>query len=491
MLKKIKNEIFYYLARIILPIYASFLDVDVNNPEFLKRFGPGKGPAIIVFQHKYLIPLLITLLYYFKGERNISSIKILTARHSEANIASKLLVLDTHHVPINRPSTIDERLASIKKMERYLLNDEIVCLSIDERKKSERERILKNGAVWLSKRTNAPIIPVSLSTSCAIETNTWDKMIVPIPFGYNVSSNNKYRIILNVIIGAIIAYFISFVTFTGLRVGKALVEISNPIYPENLDDDANIDRCTRKLDDFLFFKNKELENHMQVIYSSWKLAILRLSVLVISLLLALIASFTSNPILKVSVIFTLMVTFFATSILWENSSAHLLANINDGTNVGQTINQLKMLIDKVGGRQKKKGKHHMLRICMGSLNSPVFFDDEFVEYLKEFIKAGNSVMFFLSKPNQCIEGSKFEEISKDKPHLISIWANNTNKNIHGRFAVMNNNHVVLQLSRSPSVKFYRKTETYFFAPDLAKEFLKRFQSLVFEKGNLISRTKPN
>lgn len=169
------NELLPFLVSI--PMYFVIHGIGRTNP--LKIIGHNYG--ISIFEHKY--PYIFSLwhnrvmlpLYYYRN----TDITVIVSRSQDGEYITQAMKRFGFHA--TRGSTTRHGAEGLLGLVHTLKQNRCVVITPDG-PKGPREKV-KPGIIHLAKITGVPIIPACFSCSRHTRLNSWDRFIVPLPFG--------------------------------------------------------------------------------------------------------------------------------------------------------------------------------------------------------------------------------------------------------------------------------------------------------------------
>jgi len=163
------DKFLFFLARHLLPGFVKIL----GKTWRIKFYGPENfkyKKTIYAFWHRYIIPLA----YAFRDR----GVKVLVSFSKEGEIvtrAIKKLGFDA----IRGSSTVGASIA-LRRIVHELQNDGIVAITPDG-PVGPAEKV-KPGTVAAAQVTGAEIIAVTMNIKRTIALETWDRLLIPLPF---------------------------------------------------------------------------------------------------------------------------------------------------------------------------------------------------------------------------------------------------------------------------------------------------------------------
>ncbi len=129
------------------------------------------GNLVTTFWHEWVLPLSFTL-------QSNGFAAITSQHHDGARLGSALRNLD---VQVVHGSSSRGGLLGFQQLETLAREGLSPVISVDGPKGPPREA--KQGAAALARRLQIPMIPLAFAAEHSMRLNTWDRMILPAPWG--------------------------------------------------------------------------------------------------------------------------------------------------------------------------------------------------------------------------------------------------------------------------------------------------------------------
>ncbi len=178
MLKKIFYFITLAVLAFFLKIYVKLIfcssKLKIEVPTITKNLIASNKALVLVFWHgrMLLVPHIICYFYKRYGIAVVST-------HRDGEYVKKFLEAYKHKTI--RGSSNKGGLIAIKKVIKALNENNIIAITPDG---PTGPRFMVNGnVISIAKMTNTPIISISYSTTKAKVFRTWDRFLLPLPFG--------------------------------------------------------------------------------------------------------------------------------------------------------------------------------------------------------------------------------------------------------------------------------------------------------------------
>ncbi len=173
-MKKLK----YRLILLLVPFISLILRILGRTIRWRKRYEFRKDKRkIYALWHGHALGLAL-----FAMDREIV---VLVSRYRDGEIAARILhelgfktVRGSSEEGLRKEQKGGRR--AVLKLIELLRKGENVAITVDGPKGPARR--VKEGVVYLSQKTGAPILPVAVRFEDYWELNTWDRMIIPKPF---------------------------------------------------------------------------------------------------------------------------------------------------------------------------------------------------------------------------------------------------------------------------------------------------------------------
>ena len=129
------------------------------------------GNLVVGFWHEWVLPLSYTL-------RSNGFAAITSQHHDGARLGSALYYLD---VALALGSSSRGGLRGFQDLQKLVQEGNSPVFAVDGPKGPPREA--KEGAAALARRTGIPMIPLGFAVDRSMRLSTWDRMILPAPWG--------------------------------------------------------------------------------------------------------------------------------------------------------------------------------------------------------------------------------------------------------------------------------------------------------------------
>ncbi|NRA75107.1 MAG: DUF374 domain-containing protein [Planctomycetes bacterium] len=129
------------------------------------------GNLVITFWHEWVLPLSFTL-------RKNGFAAITSQHHDGARLGAALKKLD---VEVVHGSSSRGGILGFQKLEALAREGLSPVISVDGPKGPPRKA--KQGAAALARRLQIPMMPLAFAAEHSLRFNTWDRMILPAPWG--------------------------------------------------------------------------------------------------------------------------------------------------------------------------------------------------------------------------------------------------------------------------------------------------------------------
>ena len=160
----------------LLSVYLRFVYVTTrwqhNNDEHLGPMFDGGKPFIICLWHNRV--MMMPLVWPYK-----KPVTILTSAHRDGQLVSK--TMGKFGFEAIHGSSEQGGSQALRAILREIKAGKIIGMTPDG-PRGPRMR-MKPGIITMARLTGAPIIPVCYSTSNKRVMSTWDRLLVPLPFG--------------------------------------------------------------------------------------------------------------------------------------------------------------------------------------------------------------------------------------------------------------------------------------------------------------------
>jgi len=162
----------YFLSRGIL----STCKLSIENGEYFKeRALEGKNMIFCSWHSR-----LIVLPYYYYNLYNFTNLSMMVSRSKDGEVMRG--ILEKYKIETIRGSSSRGGSSAVKTMIRIARSGRDTAISLDG-SKGPRYKV-QPGALLLAQLTGLPLIPLTFDTTRKKVLNTWDKMIIPLPFGH-------------------------------------------------------------------------------------------------------------------------------------------------------------------------------------------------------------------------------------------------------------------------------------------------------------------
>ena len=135
----------------------------------------GRCPVILAFWHQRLV--LAPLLWHHKSGRALD--RMMISQHRDGALVSR--VLELHGGRVISGSSKRRGTAALKQSVAALKRGEAVGITPDGPRGPNRHAA--PGVIQMARLTGAPIVPVSYATAYRKVFSSWDRFILPLPFG--------------------------------------------------------------------------------------------------------------------------------------------------------------------------------------------------------------------------------------------------------------------------------------------------------------------
>ena len=162
----------YYLSRGIL----STCKLSIENADYFeKRAREGKNMIFVSWHNRLLV-----LPYYYYFLYKFSNLAMMVSQSKDGEIMKRLL--EKYKIEAIRGSSSRGGSSAVKTMIRIAKSGKDTAVALDGSKGPCYE--VQPGALLLAQITGLPLIPLTYDTTCKKVLSTWDKMIIPMPFGH-------------------------------------------------------------------------------------------------------------------------------------------------------------------------------------------------------------------------------------------------------------------------------------------------------------------
>lgn len=153
------------------------------DPEARKvLFSEGGGAVVVAFWHESL-PLIPALWWWSEAQNPAMRAHVLISRNRDGRLIADLI--DPWRIKSIAGSSDKNRkkkggAAALRRMQVLLRRGGLIALTPDGPRGPRRQA--QQGAIALASSVKKPIIPIG-ATCQGIRLNSWDKMVIPVPFG--------------------------------------------------------------------------------------------------------------------------------------------------------------------------------------------------------------------------------------------------------------------------------------------------------------------
>lgn len=175
MIKRLKMKFFLFLAKIVAPpllmLYRYSLSIKIYHRNFVLGCHQRGEQIIYTVWHENMILGLL-------AHKN-QGVYVLVSQHFDGEIIANILkVFGFKSIRGSSTRGGKEAFAQMKqKMERE--QGEVAFTPDGPR---GPRRVVKSGIIRLASKTGAPIIPVAIAASSFKRLNSWDRMVIILPF---------------------------------------------------------------------------------------------------------------------------------------------------------------------------------------------------------------------------------------------------------------------------------------------------------------------
>lgn len=174
MLKNLKVNFFAFLGYCFLFLLCKSLRIKIIGEENLIKIQEGKKTCILVTWHG----LMYFAVYYLRN-RGIYGV---VSPSSDGDFFAKFF--SNFGWQVLRGSSRRGGISALKNSLKILRENKLLAVTPDGPIGPAFE--IKEGIIYLSSRTQAPIIPVGIAFNLKKIFNTWDKAQIPYPFSKTV-----------------------------------------------------------------------------------------------------------------------------------------------------------------------------------------------------------------------------------------------------------------------------------------------------------------
>lgn len=145
-----------------------------NGAYFEERARAGKNMIFTSWHSR-----LVALPYYYYYRYGFTNLSIMVSKSEDGEMFKGLL--ERYKIHTVRGSTSRGGTSALKTMIREARAGRDTAISLDG-SKGPRYRA-QMGVLLLAQVTGLPIVPLTFDATWRVKMNTWDKLIVPLPFG--------------------------------------------------------------------------------------------------------------------------------------------------------------------------------------------------------------------------------------------------------------------------------------------------------------------
>ena len=184
MSKKSKKDNVTLLHTHIAPNAISFLShgilstckLSIENQEYFEQRARSGKNMIFVSWHSRLL----VLPFYYYNLYKFTNLSIMASRSKDGEIMKR--VLAKYKIETVRGSGSRGGSSAVKALIRIAKSGRDTAVALDGSKGPVYE--VQPGALLLAQLTGLPIVPLTFDTTKKKVLKTWDKMIIPLPFGH-------------------------------------------------------------------------------------------------------------------------------------------------------------------------------------------------------------------------------------------------------------------------------------------------------------------
>jgi lysophospholipid acyltransferase (LPLAT)-like uncharacterized protein len=139
------------------------------------------APAIVAFWHERL-PLMPMLWVLARARGASARVHVLVSRHRDGRFIGAIVrrfALDVVHGSTSRGGT-----AGLRTLGQLLAGGSHVAITPDGPRGPRRRAA--PGVAQIAELSGAPVLPCAAQTTRRVELGTWDRMVLPLPFGRGV-----------------------------------------------------------------------------------------------------------------------------------------------------------------------------------------------------------------------------------------------------------------------------------------------------------------
>jgi len=176
--KKEPNIIHKYIAPFLAHTFIRLILVtcrlSITNVEvFEKRKEEGKNMIFVSWHSRLLV-----LPYYYRYRYGFKDLTMMVSQSRDGEMFKRLL--EKFDIETVRGSATRGGMSAIKTLVRVTRNGRDTAIGLDGSKGPAFK--VQPGALLLSQMTGVPLLPIIYDATRKIVLNTWDKMIIPLPF---------------------------------------------------------------------------------------------------------------------------------------------------------------------------------------------------------------------------------------------------------------------------------------------------------------------
>ena len=146
--------------------------------ELIERARDEKRPLILSFWHSRILGCVRQI--ELRLQQHGHPIKVLISRSRDGEIITRLL--EHHGVTAARGSTSRGGGPALRSLVRYLEDEGGIVVTTPDGPRGPDRRV-KPGTVLMARQAGVPIVPMSFAATRAWRLSSWDRFIVPKPFG--------------------------------------------------------------------------------------------------------------------------------------------------------------------------------------------------------------------------------------------------------------------------------------------------------------------
>jgi lysophospholipid acyltransferase (LPLAT)-like uncharacterized protein len=167
---RIAPNAMYALTRLIL----GSCRVSTENASFFVENCKAGRNAVFACWHSRLL----TLPYYYYHRYGFTNLTMMVSRSRDGEIIKRLVA--KFGIDSVRGSRTRGGSAAIKTLVRIARSGRDTALALDGSKGPPE--IVQPGVLMLAQLTGVPLIPLTVDASPKIHLNTWDRLVIPMPF---------------------------------------------------------------------------------------------------------------------------------------------------------------------------------------------------------------------------------------------------------------------------------------------------------------------